>query len=320
MKPAILMNFSVEKEKKQIHVERSFDAPVTLVWKAWTTAEILDKWWAPQPYKVETKKMEFKEGGRWLYAMVGPEGDKHWSFADYIKINPEDFFSCKDGFCDENGNINTSFPRSVWNLTFKADGEQSVVDIVIQYDQLTDLEKIVEMGFKEGFTMGLENLDHYLNTQFQLRKEYKKDAARRATFYLNFPGNTEEALQFYASVFNGKIIGELKRFGDIEAPAGTPPMTDSMKKLIIHGQVELWEGFIIMATDAPEEMGFNVTSGNNMHINIEPLSREEAKRLFDALSAGGKVEHPIGDMFWGAYYASFTDRYGVNWMIHYQQK
>src|SRR5688572_16978462 len=105
MKNALTMNFTVDKENKMINVERDFNAPVDKVWAAWTQKEILDKWWAPKPWKAETKEMDFREGGHWLYAMVGPDGSKHWARADYKSIDAPGSFSVEDAFCDENGKI-----------------------------------------------------------------------------------------------------------------------------------------------------------------------------------------------------------------------
>jgi uncharacterized protein YndB with AHSA1/START domain len=112
MNKAILLTFQVDKEKNQIKVERTFSAPIDLVWAAWTEADILDQWWAPKPWRAETKHMDFREGGYWLYAMVGPQNEKLWSRADYEKIITEKFFSAYDGFCDEEGNLNLPCPET----------------------------------------------------------------------------------------------------------------------------------------------------------------------------------------------------------------
>src|SRR5687768_8096768 len=103
MKSNVLINFTIDKENKKIKVEREFDAPVARVWAAWTEQELLDQWWAPKPWKARTKTMDFREGGYWLYAMVGPEGEEHWARADYKSISPLRSFSAADSFCDENG-------------------------------------------------------------------------------------------------------------------------------------------------------------------------------------------------------------------------
>ncbi|EOZ97828.1 PhnB protein [Indibacter alkaliphilus LW1] len=320
MNKAILFNFEVDRPKNQIKVERSFNAPLDMVWSAWTEAEILDQWWAPKPWRAETKSMDFSEGGHWHYAMVGPNGEKHWSRVDYLKIIPQAFFSANDGFCDENGNPNTSLPRNKWENSFSGQGEKTLVNILLSFDTLEDLEIIIEMGFKEGFTAGLENLDQYIESQFRLRKQNKTSNMARVSSYLNFPGNTEEAFNFYKKVFKSEFINGIQRFGEVPADPNQPPMAEEVKKMVLHIELPILGGHILMGTDAPKEFGMTVNRGNNMHINLEPESREEAKRLFDELSEGGKVEMPIQDMFWGAYYGSFQDKYGINWMINYQPK
>ncbi|WP_426292735.1 SRPBCC family protein [Dyadobacter endophyticus] len=162
MKTSLVMNFSVDKENNRINVEREFAAPVAKVWAAWTQSELLDQWWAPRPWKARTKSMDFSEGGSWLYAMLGPEGEEHWAKLDYKTINPQKSFSGIDAFCDENGKLNEEFARSTWTNTFtEADGS-TTVSVVIQYDKYEDIEQIMQMGFKEGFTMALGNLDELL--------------------------------------------------------------------------------------------------------------------------------------------------------------
>jgi uncharacterized protein YndB with AHSA1/START domain/uncharacterized glyoxalase superfamily protein PhnB len=318
MSKAALLDFQVDKSAQQITVKRSFNAPVDMVWKAWTEAEILDQWWAPKPWKTETKHMDFRVGGQWLYAMVGPEGDKHWNRVDYLEIQTGKYYSSDDAFCDEYGKVNTNMPRNRWENTFEAHGDETTVHIVISCDALEDLETIVNMGFKEGFTTGLENLDQYLAAQFQLRKAYKREAGPRASIYLNFPGNTEEAFLFYKAVFQTDFVEEIRRFRSIPPEPDQPPMPESVKDMVLHVELPIVGGLVLMGTDAPEEFGMNVQTGNNMYINLEPTSREEAKRLFEALSEGGKIEMPLQDMFWGAYYGSFKDRYGINWMVNHQ--
>lgn len=319
MNKTILFNFLVDKKNKKIKVERSFNAPLDLVWAAWTEPEILDQWWAPKPWKAETKFMDFTEGGRWHYCMVGLEGEREWCLFDFKAITPQKRFSGVDAFCDEEANISDTKPRCYWENTFEDNVDATTVYIEINVDELSDLEAIIQMGFKEGFTMGLENLDHYLSTQFKLRKQNKTSNVARVTTYLNFPGKTEEAFSFYKKVFNGEYTGVgLRRFGDIEMPAGMSPMSEADKKLIIHAELTIMAGHVLMATDSPESMGFNMVHGNNMHINLEPDSREETERLFKELSEGGEVSMPLQDMFWGAYYGSFTDKFGINWMINFQ--
>lgn len=320
MNKTVLFNFNVDKATNQIKVERSFNAPLDLVWSAWTESEILDQWWAPKPWSAQTKSMDFREGGHWHYAMVSPEGDKHWGKVFYIRIIPKVYYSAIDGFCDEDEIMNTSLPRNKWENSFSEQNDTTIVNILLSFDSLEDLEKIIQMGFKEGFTAGLENLDQYIESQFRLRKENKPNNMARVSSYLNFPGNTEEAFNFYKKVFKSEFINGIKRFDEVPADADHPPMPESVKKMVLHVELPILGGYILMGTDAPKEFGMTVNKGNNMHINLEPESKEEAKRLFDELSEGGIVEMPIQDMFWGAYYGSFQDKYGINWMINFQQK
>lgn len=159
MKSNLLMNFTVDKENSTVNVKREFNASLSKVWSAWTEAAILDQWWAPAPWKSKTKSMDFKEGGRRLYAMVGPEGEEHWAIADFTSISPKTNFKYLDAFSDSEGNLNNEFPRSNWNVTFSEEGDRTFVDIVIKHDKLSDLEAIIQMGFKEGFTIAMEGLD-----------------------------------------------------------------------------------------------------------------------------------------------------------------
>jgi PhnB protein len=158
-------DFIVNKENSTLNIKREFNATLELVWEAWTNPEILDQWWAPKPYKTATKSMEFKVGGFWLYAMISPQNEKHWCRADYQNIDTFKNFSGLDAFCDENGEVTDAFPRSLWQNEFIANGEKTLVKIIIKYSNLKDLEKIIELGFKEGFTMAMDNLDQYFESQ-----------------------------------------------------------------------------------------------------------------------------------------------------------
>jgi uncharacterized protein YndB with AHSA1/START domain len=138
MKSNLLFDFTVNKETSTIHVQREFSADLDLVWLAWTTPAILDQWWAPKPYQTKTKIMDFREGGHWLYCMISPEGETHWCKADYQKIEPLKSFSGLDAFCDENGNLNSEFPRSLWNNSFTENDGITKVTIAIKYTSLSD--------------------------------------------------------------------------------------------------------------------------------------------------------------------------------------
>jgi uncharacterized glyoxalase superfamily protein PhnB len=139
----------------------------------------------------------------------------------------------------------------------------------------------------------------------------------KVSTYINTANKTEEAFNFYKKVFGTELTEPgFRRMGDIPFSDGTHPLNDAVKNMIMHVELPITGGHILMGTDAPEEMGFKVAAGNNMHINLEPDTREEAKRLFNALSEGGTVSMPLADMFWGAYFGSLTDKYGINWMVN----
>lgn len=318
MNPNLRFEFIVDKSSNAILVKREFAAQLPLVWDAWTKPELLDQWWAPKPYVTRTKNMDFREDGHWLYAMIGPDNTTHWCRADYKKIETLRMFSGLDAFCNETGNVNTDHPRSLWTNTFTELGEITQVDIVVKYENLADLEKIIDMGFKEGFTMALGNLDQYLEARSNLRKSLRMNNQARVTNYLNFPGNTEEAFLFYRTVFRSDFSGDgIHRFGDLPPDADHPPVAENVKQMILHIELPITGGHVLMGTDAPMEMGFTVTRGNNMHLSVEPETRDEAKRIFDELSLGGEITMPIQDMFWGAYFGSLTDRFGINWMVNF---
>ena len=143
----------------------------------------------------------------------------------------------------------------------------------------------------------------------------------RTNTYLNFTRNTEEAFNFYKSVFGGEFGGGgIARFSDIPPQEGIPPLAEGDKNLIMHIELPIIGGHVLMGTDSPETMGFDVSFGNNIHISLEPDTRKETKKLFEALSKGGKVTMDLQEMFWGAYYGSCTDKFGVQWMVNCTEK
>jgi PhnB protein len=138
--------------------------------------------------------------------------------------------------------------------------------------------------------------------------------------YLNFPRETEEAFNFYKQVFGTEFIGEIQRFSSVSAQDGQPPIKDEDKNLVMHVALPILGGHVLMGTDAPKSMDFAVTFGNNMYINLEPDTRAETDKLFKALSEGGKIEMPLQEMFWGDYFGSCTDKFGVQWMFNCTSK
>ena len=143
----------------------------------------------------------------------------------------------------------------------------------------------------------------------------------KVSVYLNFATQTEVAFNYYKTIFGGDFTEPgFRRFSDMPPMEGVPPLPDHLKNGVMHVELPILNGFKLMGTDAPEEMGFKVNFGNNIYINLEIDTRAETKRLFDALSEGGSVEQELGEMFWGAYFGSCVDKYGVRWMFNCEEK
>ncbi|MBF8149406.1 SRPBCC domain-containing protein [Winogradskyella sp. F6397] len=156
--------FIVDRESNTLTIKRDFAAKRELVWDCYTKSEFLEKWFAPKPLTAKTKKMDFKAGGHWLYAMIEPNGTEHWGRTDFTEIKPIDYYKSLDGFCDENGNLNPDMPRAKWLVTFTDLNEKSNVETVVSYNSLKELETVIEMRMKDGLSSTLERLDELLES------------------------------------------------------------------------------------------------------------------------------------------------------------
>jgi uncharacterized protein YndB with AHSA1/START domain len=161
----LLFDFTVDKNAKTVNITREFDAELSFVWDAFSKQEILDQWWAPKPFESKTKVMEFKVGGRRFYAMVGPAGEEHWGVQKYTLINPKTDITWLSSFADKEENINAELPTSEWKLNFGVQNRTTQVSIVIKHKSLADIERLIQMGFKEGFTITLNVLETLLQEQ-----------------------------------------------------------------------------------------------------------------------------------------------------------
>ncbi|MCF8325597.1 MAG: SRPBCC domain-containing protein [Leadbetterella sp.] len=162
MNSNLLFDFSVDKTAKKVFITREFDADQSLVWDAFTTAEILDQWVAPKPWTSKTKYMNFEVGGRRFYAMVSPEGLERWAIQQYTSISPKTNFKMFNTFADKDENPESS--GSDWDYTFSEQNGKTKVSIVIYNESLERMEKMIEMGFTEGFKMSMMNLENLLAT------------------------------------------------------------------------------------------------------------------------------------------------------------
>ncbi|MES2796562.1 MAG: SRPBCC domain-containing protein [Bacteroidota bacterium] len=316
--------------KQELIIERVFNISKQLVYEAFTQSNHLAQWWGPVGFTIEVISSEIKVNGKFHYSMKSADGYEMFGIFHYKELEPFDKIVFTNSFADEHGNIIPApiegpFPSKILNTwTFIEKDNQTILTLkgTPFTDNLNEIEGFTGLheDMNQGYNKTIDQLESYINAQFKIRTELKPNNKVRVSSYLNFPGNTEEAFNFYKSVFGGEFSGNgIQRFGDIPAQEGAPSLPDSDKNLILHIELEIMGGFVLMATDAPESMGFKVYAGNNMHINLEPESREETKRIFEALSEGGTISMPLDDTFWGAYYGSFRDKYGINWMLNYAE-
>src|SRR6478736_4224081 len=165
MKATMPFDLTVDKAAKKVFITREFDADRSLVWDAFTKQEILDQWWAPKPFASKTKFMNFEVGGRRFYAMVSPEGQERWAVQKYTSISPKTNFKMFNAFADKDENL--ELPGSEWDFNFGEQNGKTKVSISIYNESLARLEKMIEMGFKEGYAMQMQNLDELLVTLSQ---------------------------------------------------------------------------------------------------------------------------------------------------------
>jgi PhnB protein len=138
----------------------------------------------------------------------------------------------------------------------------------------------------------------------------------RVSTYLNFMGNTEEAFTFYKTVFGTEFLGDIQRMGDVPSNPGVPPLSKAEQHMVMHMELPILGGHILMGTDMIESMGHHLRIGNNTTLMLEPDDRAEADRLFNLLSEGGTESAGMMEMFWGAYWGVCLDRFGIRWMIN----
>ena len=160
MTNSLLFDFTVDKAAKTVYITREFDADLSLVWDAFTKADILDQWVAPKPWTSKTKYMNFEVGGKRFYAMVSPEGQERWAIQEYISITPKTNFKMFNAFADKDGT--PELPGSEWNYTFTEENGKTRVSITIYNESLARMEKMIEMGFTEGFKMSMNNLENLM--------------------------------------------------------------------------------------------------------------------------------------------------------------
>lgn len=156
----LLFDFNVDKAAKTVYITREFDAGLSLVWDAFTKPELLDQWGAPAPMRAQTKYMDFRVGGQRFYSMISPDGQERWAIQKYTSITPKTNFKMYNSFADKDGN--PELPGSEWDYNFSQQNGRTKVSITIFNESLARMEKMIEMGFTEGFKMLMNNLDNLL--------------------------------------------------------------------------------------------------------------------------------------------------------------
>jgi len=154
------MEFIVDKQTKTVSITKEFAAQLSLVWDAYTQAELLDQWWAPKPMTSRTKAMDFEVGGRRFYAMVSPEGDERWAVQKYTSITPKTNFKFFNAFADKDENL--ELPGSDWDLNFSEQDGKTKVSISIYNESLERMERVIAMGVQQGIEAQLQNLEDLL--------------------------------------------------------------------------------------------------------------------------------------------------------------
>lgn len=299
---------SSSTEDREIVISRLLNAPVELVWKVWTQPEHIKNWWGPDGFSNTISKMDIKPGGEWDLVMHGPDGTDYKNKSVFKEIIKHKKIVYE----------HVSGPKFLATIEFEKQEDKTFLKWHLLFESKEEFIRTVKtFRADEGLKQNVVKLEAYLKAQFSLRNELKTTTMARVTTYLNFPGNTEEAFNFYKKVFGTEFSGKgIQRFGDIPAEAGHPPVPDNIKKMVLHVELPILGSHVLMATDAPKEMGFELIQGNNMHICLEPETREETKRLFASLSKGGNITMPLEDMFFGAYFGECTDKFGINWMVN----
>ena len=306
---------AVEKNKttdRELLITRLLQAPIELVWEVWTDPDHIAQWWGPNGFTNTISKMEVQPGGEWNLVMHGPDGRDYKNKSVFREVIRHRKIVYE----------HISTPAFVATVEFEPRGEATFLSWRMLFNSKEEFIQTVKT-FKadEGLKQNIEKLNLYLQSKFSIQQQLKTNHISRVCTYLNFPGNTEKAFNFYKSVFKTEFHGPgIQRFGDFPAVASQPGLSEEDKKLVLHVELPILGGHVLMATDASTSMGFTVNKGNNMHIQLEPETRTETKRLFDELSKGGTVTMDLQDMFWGAYYGSCTDQYGINWMFNCSAK
>jgi len=318
-----------ETASQELVITRAIDAPHELVFKAWTEADRLAQWWGPKGFSVRVASLDLRPGGTFLYCLKSASGQEMWGKFVYREIDVPGHLAYVSSFSDENAAVvrapfSQAWPLEVLNtlsLT-EQDGKTALTLRSVPLNATAEECKTFEdahQAIQQGFAGTFAQLTDYLekaNAAENISSTPKNKPMATVNPYLNFAGNTEEAFLFYKSVFGGEFLAQ-QRFKDTPE-AGRLPEGDRDK--IMHIALPIGNGNILMATDALESMGHQLTVGNNFSLSVNAESKEEADRLYNNLSEGGKATMPMQQAFWGSYFGMLTDRFGIQWMVSFDEK
>jgi PhnB protein len=303
---------------KGVVIERVFNAPVDRVWKYWTKPEMAKKWWGPEGFTAPSIKINLRVGGKYVFAMHGPKGsewDKDiYSAGVYKEIVPNKKLKVTDYFSDEKGNQldpaaygeDPDFPKETTvTVLFKEFGKCKT-KLTIRYPKPKterQLQAMLKSGMKEGWNSSLNKLEANLNNGSN-KGNYLRS---RLNPYLSFKDNAREAMEFYQTVFGGRL--ELHTFKEFNASRDP-----SEENKIMHSMLEAANGITFMAADTPNSMEYR--PGTNMSMSLSGFDEKELTGYFEKLSAGGTIRVPLAKAPWGDTFGMFTDKFGIEWLVN----
>ena len=307
----------MSKQSTGVEIERVFNAPVDKVWKYWTKPQLVKKWWGPEGFTAPSVRINLRVGGKYVFAMHGPKGsewDKDiYSAGFYKEIVPNKKLKVTDYFSDEKGNQlepadygeDPDFPKETTVTVLFKEFERCKTKLSIRYPKPKterQLQAMLKSGMKEGWNSSLNKLESNLNNGSRNGTSIRS----RLNPYLSFRNNAREAMEFYRTVFGGRL--EFRTFKEFNA--SQDPTEDDK---IMHSMLEAANGITFMASDTPNSMEYR--PGTNISMSLSGFDEKELKGYFDGLSAGGTVQMPLAKAPWGDTFGMLTDKFGINWLV-----
>ncbi|MHB1511565.1 MAG: SRPBCC domain-containing protein [Acidimicrobiales bacterium] len=309
-----------DPENLTLTLVAEFNATPEQVWTVWEDPRTLERWWGPPSWPATFTRHDFVVGGESRYHMTGPDGDTssgYWQIQALDKPNRLDF---TNGLAGPDGEPTPGMPPMSGHVTFEAIGTRTKMTVVSRFVDFAQMEMMLGMGMAEGMTEAIGQIDGIVVTASVRANDDttggKRQPMPRVSTYLNFMGNTEEAFNFYKSVFGTEFLAPISRMSDMPPSPGQPALSEAEKGMVMHVELPILAGHVIMGTDMLESLGHKRRLGNSMTINLELEERAEAERLFKLLSEDGSDQFGLMEVPWGAYWGTCADRYGIRWMFN----